>query len=107
MTRELGSLIVALNQLLGEVDQTGHRTLGFMPLSLLMKKLGRSLATAHPPPEPYAKKSRQSSDDTGGNEKVARSVAARTNHQSHQYDDIIALPEVPKPNMKTQAYYLH
>ncbi|EXL58945.1 hypothetical protein FOCG_02352 [Fusarium oxysporum f. sp. radicis-lycopersici 26381] len=46
-----------------------------------MKKLGRSLATAHPPPEPYAKKSRQSclaSDDTGEDEKAARSVAART-----------------------------
>ncbi|EWY95556.1 hypothetical protein FOYG_04570 [Fusarium oxysporum NRRL 32931] len=50
-----------------------------MPLSLLMKKLGRSLATAHPPPEPYAKKSRQSCDDTGEDEKAARSVAARTN----------------------------
>ncbi|KAF5593382.1 uncharacterized protein FSUBG_9891 [Fusarium subglutinans] len=41
-----------------------------MPLSLLKKKLGRSLSTAHPPPEPYAKKSRQCE-----NEKVSRSVA--------------------------------
>ncbi|ENH69745.1 hypothetical protein FOC1_g10012103, partial [Fusarium oxysporum f. sp. cubense race 1] len=47
-------------------DRAEHRMLGFMPLSLLMKKLGRSLATAHPPPEPYAKKSRQCKRGRGG-----------------------------------------
>ncbi|EWG41980.1 hypothetical protein FVEG_15371 [Fusarium verticillioides 7600] len=66
MTRELGSLIVGCLEKSTRQGRAGHRTLGFMPLSLLMKKLGRSLSTAHPPPEPYAKKSHQCKRGRGG-----------------------------------------
>jgi hypothetical protein len=76
MTRGPRILIVALNHLLGEADQTRQgrtgqdraRTerLASSPCPLLMKKLGRSLVTAHPPPEPYAKKARQCKRGRGG-----------------------------------------